>query len=85
MAESLASYNNAKIAQKHKNLPMLVENFAKYEIVNILGNGLRLLKNYRSHLESFYIKKHKYLLKNFFFTNFYHFLPNFKFFTIFYQ
>ena len=36
MAESLASYNNAKIAQKHKNLPMLVENFAKYEIVNIL-------------------------------------------------
>ena len=48
MAESLASYNNAKIAQKHKNLPMLVENFAKYEIVNILGNGLRLLKNYQS-------------------------------------
>ena len=48
MAESLASFNNAKIAQKHKNLPMLVENFAKYEIVNILGNGLRLLKNYQS-------------------------------------
>ena len=48
MAESLASYNNAKIAQKHKNLPMLVENFAKYERVNILGNGLRLLKNYQS-------------------------------------
>ena len=48
MAESLASYNNAKIAQKHKNLPMMVENFAKYEIVNILGNGLRLLKNYQS-------------------------------------
>ena len=48
MAESLASYNNAKIAQKHKNLPMLVENFAKYELVNILGNGLRLLKNYQS-------------------------------------
>ena len=48
MAESLASYNNAKIAQKHKNLPMLVENFAKYEIVNILGNGQRLLKNYQS-------------------------------------